>query len=164
MSGNGSPAPAGQPGRQETAAERADRNYDDLLQELRVAQTGVQILFAFLLTMAFQSRFDDIDRFERATYVVALLLCAAATAMLIGPVALHRRIFARGQKEDLVRFGALMARVGILLLFLAITASLLLVLHVVLGRTWALVLAGAAAAVFVSVWYVVPALVARRAD
>src|SRR5712691_13298888 len=85
-------------GRTETPLERWDRNYGELLQELRVAQTGVQILFAFLLTLPFSPRFGQVSRFERATYVSTLLLAAGAAALLIAPVAFHRLVFRDRQK------------------------------------------------------------------
>src|SRR5919109_4246444 len=78
--------------RGETPMQRADRAYGEILQEVRVAQTGVQILFAFLLALAFQARFAAITDFQRGVYVVTLMLCAAATALLIAPAAIHRVI------------------------------------------------------------------------
>src|SRR3712207_1749392 len=83
--------------RDESEAERLDRNYGELLQELRVTQTGVQILFAFLLTLAFTQRFPQITSFQRGTYVVTLLFSAAAAALFIAPVALHRMVFRHNQ-------------------------------------------------------------------
>src|SRR4051812_38971386 len=93
----------GNPARNETKAERLDRNLGELLQELRVAQTGVQILFAFLLTLAFQQRFTEVDRFGRAVYVVALVCALLSSGFLIAPVGYHRLAFRRAMKEDVVR-------------------------------------------------------------
>src|SRR5688572_10173985 len=93
----------------ETDSERLDRNFGDLLQELRVLQAGVQILFAFLLTLPFAARFATIDSFERIVYVVALLAAAGAAAMIIAPVAYHRVLFRRGRKPELVRSAHRMA-------------------------------------------------------
>src|SRR5436190_23792344 len=89
--------------RDETDDQKADRRYDELLQELRVAQTGVQFLFAFLLTLAFTQRFARISDAQTWLYVGTLLVTAAASALLIGPVPLHRILFARGLKPRLVR-------------------------------------------------------------
>ncbi len=85
-----SASPDAEDERGESEAERLDRNYGELLQELRVTQTGVQILFAFLLTLAFTQRFAQITSFQRGTYVVTLLFAAGAAALLIGPVSFHR--------------------------------------------------------------------------
>ena len=90
-------------GRDETAAEKADRNFGELLQELRVAQVGVQILFASLLTIVFSQRFNTISSLQRGTYVVTLLSAACSVALLVGPVAFHRIVFRHSQKDDLVR-------------------------------------------------------------
>src|SRR3954469_23685586 len=93
----------------ETPKQRWDRNFGDLLQELRVAQTGIQILFAFLLTLPFSNGFPRTTEFQRDVYVVSLLAAAAATAMIIAPVAFHQALFRRGRKPELVRFGHRMA-------------------------------------------------------
>ncbi len=93
----------------ETEKQRWQRNFADLLQELRVAQTGVQILFAFLLTLPFSAGFDDTTQFQRDVYIVALLAAAGATAMIISPVAFHRALFRQGRKPELVRFAHRMA-------------------------------------------------------
>jgi hypothetical protein len=142
----------------ETEAERADRNFGDLLQEIRVAQTGVQILFAFLLTMPLQSRFERLDDFERATFVAALLLSAGASVCLIAPVAYHRALFARRMKTQVVRAAARFAILGLGLLALAITCAVDLVLDLVLGRTPALLIAGGLAALLTLAWVVLPLL------
>lgn len=147
----------------ETVAERADRNFGDLLQELRVAQTGVQILFAFLLTMPLQSRFEELDDWERGTFIAALLLSAGATVCLIAPVAYHRALFARQMKNQVVRAASRFAILGLALLAMAITCSVNLVLDLVLGRTAALLIAGGLAAVLVLAWAVLP-LIKRYSD
>jgi hypothetical protein len=89
--------------RAEAPLQRADRNFAELLQELRVAQTGVQILFAFLLTLSFMDRFAAIDAFQRGVYVFTLVASAMTAALLIAPVAVHRLLFQRGRKRELVR-------------------------------------------------------------
>ena len=91
--------------RAEAPLQRADRNFAELLQELRVAQTGVQILFAFLLTLSFMDRFAMADAFQRGVYVFTLAASAVTVALLIAPVAVHRLLFQRGRKRELVRVG-----------------------------------------------------------
>ena len=140
----------------ETDAERADRNFGDLLQEIRVAQTGVQILFAFLLTLPLQARFEKLDDWEIGTFVAALLLSAGASACLIAPVAYHRALFARQMKDKVVKAASRFAIVGLALLALAITCSVDLVLDLVLGRTPALLIAGGLFVLLVLTWAVLP--------
>jgi hypothetical protein len=148
----------------ETVAERADRNFGDLLQELRVAQTGVQILFAFLLTMPLQSRFERLDDWERGTFVTALLLSAGATVCLIAPVAYHRALFARQMKHEVVKAASRFAILGLVLLAGAITCAVDLVLDLVLGRTPALIIAAGLAAVLLLAWAVLPLVKRSPAD
>jgi hypothetical protein len=150
--------PTGTPNvdRSETPAERDDRNFNELLQELRVSQMGVQILFAFLLTLAFQSRFARVDTLQLTIYAVTLLLCAGATAFLIAPVALHRTLFRQGRKREIVEAASTLAKWGLLLLFLAVCGAVLFIFDVVLGRGLALGLTAGVAALFLVLWYVVP--------
>jgi small-conductance mechanosensitive channel len=144
------------PQRDETEAEQADRNFNELLQELRVSQMGVQILFAFLLTLAFQERFTEVSDTQLAIYVVTLLLCAVATALLIAPVAVHRALFRKGRKRQVVETASKLAKGGLLMLFLAICGAILFILDFLLSRTLALTLTGVVAVVFLALWYVVP--------
>ena len=141
---------------QETVAERADRNFGDLLQELRVAQTGVQILFAFLLTLPLQARFEKLDDWEIGTFVAALLLSAGASICLIAPVAYHRALFARKMKHEVVKAASRFAILGLILLSMAITCAVDLVLDLVLGRTPALFIAAGLFAVLILAWAVLP--------
>ena len=145
----------------ETEAERADRNFTELLQELRVAQTGVQILFAFLLTMPFQARFSGLDTFGRAAYGTAIPSSALAAVCLIAPVAYHRILFRQQEKDWVVRRASMLANVGVGFLALAIVSALALVLDVVYSRTWSVIIAAAMAALLVTLWWGVP--LARRA-
>ena len=144
------------PDRKETEDERADRRYQELLQELRVAQTGVQFLFAFLLTLAFTRRFQQINDFQQWVYVTTLLATAVASALLIGPVPFHRILFRRGLKPRLVRGSDLMARGGLAMLLVAINGTLLLILDVVLSGVLPFVLAWVITVWFLLVWYVLP--------
>jgi hypothetical protein len=142
--------------RGETLDQLLDRNLAELLQELRVAITGVQVLFAFLLGLAFTQRFAALDSFQIAVYTVTLLSTALATVLLIAPVSFHRLVFRRRKKAALVRVADRLLMVGLGLMVLAISAGVLLILDVVLGH-WAGVLGGAlVAAVGIATWYVLP--------
>ncbi|WP_239028238.1 DUF6328 family protein [Pseudonocardia acidicola] len=151
--------------RAEGPLERADRNVVELLQEVRVAQTGVQILFAFLLSLSFTDRFGRVDPTQRAIYVVTLLLAVVTTALLVAPVAVHRMVFRRGMKEQLAVVGHRLAVLGLAGLALTLTGCILLVLDVTLGRKLAIVLAAAVALCFGVLWFVLPLpLRARRSS
>jgi hypothetical protein len=140
----------------ETPKQRWDRNFNDLLQELRVAQTGVQILFAFLLVLPFTNGFPRVTDFQRNTYVVALLTAAGATALIIAPVAFHRALFRQGRKPELVRFGHAMATGGLFFLLVSVVSAVLLITDFILARTVALVLSGITALFFVTLWVALP--------
>ena len=158
------PGDAAPDGRDETAAERADRNFGELLQELRVAQTGVQFLFAFLLTLAFTQRFEKITTAQTWLYVGTLVVTAGASALLIGPVPLHRILFRRGLKPRLVRGADAMARGGLVMLLLGINGAVLLILDVVLGGVRAFALSAIVLVFFVVVWGVIPLTARERPD
>ena len=143
--------------RGETPLQRADRAHGEILQEVRVAQTGVQILFAFLLTLASTSRFASVTHFQRSVYVVTLMLCAAAAALLIAPAAFHRMVYRRRLKHHLVRIANRLALSGLVLLLLALVSALLLILDVVIGRGPALLLAAGALGWFATWWFGLPA-------
>jgi hypothetical protein len=153
----------GAAGRNETEAQRLDRNYGELLQELRVAQVGVQILFASLLTVVFTDRFTTISSMQRGTYVLTLLAATAATALLVGPVAFHRIVFRHNQKDDLVRVSHRMALGGLACLSVALVGVVLLILEEVLGQTPALWYSAGVAGLFLLLWLVVP-LVSRTRE
>jgi sorbitol-specific phosphotransferase system component IIC len=149
-------------GRDETVAERADRNFSELLQELRVAQTGVQILFAFLVTLPFTQRFGAVTAAQKTLYLATLITAALSMACLIAPVSTHRILFARRQKPRIVQVGNRYAHAGLALLFLAVIGALFLIVDVVAGLTAAILTCGGVAVVFVYAWYVRPLLDRRR--
>jgi hypothetical protein len=151
-------------GKNEDEHERLTRNFNELLQELRVTQTGVQFLFAFLLTLAFTQRFGRITEFQLRLYVGTLMATTVASALLIGPVPMHRILFRRGLKPRLVRGADLMARGGLVMLLLAINGAVLLILDVLLAGPLAFVLSGLAIALFVLIWYVVPITARERGE
>ena len=150
--------------RGERPVERADRNMIEMLQELRVAQTGVQILFAFLLSLSFTERFARIDDFQRWTYVVTLLLTSVTTALLVAPAAIHRMLFGRGVKAVTVRIGHHLFVAGLAALTLTLVGAVLLVLDVAVGRSFALWSAGALGVVLVGLWFVLPLPLRERND
>ncbi len=139
-----------EPGRHETQEQRADRNLSELLQELRVTQTGVTVLFSLLLTVPFTQRFESLTHAQRGMYVTGLLLAALASLVLTAPVAVHRLLFAKGQKPRVVVLTNRLEIIGLLLTVLTVATTLLLVTDVVVGRAFsvsvtAVVLAGTAA-------------------
>jgi hypothetical protein len=142
--------------RQETPLQRADRAYGEILQEVRVAQTGVQILFAFLLTLAFTARFKTITPFQRDIYVTTLMLSAAATALLIAPAAFHRVVYRRRLKQHLVHAANKLALAGLVVLLLAMISALVLILDVVTGLSTAAILASGMLAWFFTWWFILP--------
>ncbi|MFI6132183.1 MULTISPECIES: DUF6328 family protein [unclassified Micromonospora] len=140
----------------ESEKQRWQRNFADLLQELRVAQTGVQILFAFLLTLPFSNGFTRTTEFQRDVYIVALLAAAAATAMIISPVAFHRALFRQGRKPELVRFAHRMATGGLFFMLIAMVSAVLLITDFVLPRPIAFVLSAVTALWFLTFWAILP--------
>jgi hypothetical protein len=142
--------------RDEAPMQRADRNFAELLQELRVVQIGVQILFAFLLTLPFMERFAGLGGLDRGVYVFTLVASALTVALLVAPVAVHRLVFQRGRKRELVRTGHRLVQAGLVCLAATILAGMLLVLDVVVGPVVACVVVGALAVVFAVLWVVLP--------
>ncbi|MFE3373283.1 DUF6328 family protein [Streptomyces sp. NPDC059173] len=143
-------------GREETQEERADRQWSELLQELRVAQTGVQILFGFLLAVVFQSRFEVLGDVDRDIYVVTVMLGSATAATLIGPVSYHRLLTGRRMKPETVIWASRMTVLGLVLLFCTMCSALLLILRVALHDATALWLVGGMALWFLACWFVFP--------
>jgi len=143
-------------GRDESDNERLDRNWNELLQELRVTQTGTQILTGFLLTLAFQPRFQDLSSFQVGIYVVLVILAALATAFGLAPVSLHRALFRQGAKRKLVAAADRLMQVTLLCVGLLITGVVLLIFDVVLGRGPAVAAAVAAAVLVVGLWVALP--------
>ncbi len=143
-------------GRDETELERADRNFAELLQELRVMQAGVQILFAFLLTVPLQARYGSLDGFQRGVLVATLLVLVAAIALLVAPVAWHRLMFRRQVKETVVIAASRLAQAGLGALGVAVACAMLLVLDLVLSRLFAVVLAAVVGGLLLVMWLVLP--------
>lgn len=138
--------------RRETPLQRLDRNWVDLLQELRVVQTGVQILTGFLVVLPFQSRFEQLTALQTTIYLVTLCLAVLAMGFLIAPVSLHRLLFRRHARQATVDIAHRLALVGITLLAASIVGVVLLIFDVVLGGPAGLVAASCAALVLVVLW------------
>jgi hypothetical protein len=150
--------------RDETEAQRLDRNWSSLLQELRVSQTGVQLLTGFLLTLPFQQRFTQLDGTMRATYLVTVACSLGATVLLVAPVGMHRVLFRRHRLDALVSASHACALAGLILLGVALVGVALVIFNTVVGRTGAWIAGGATLAAFVTFWFLVPLPLRRRSD
>jgi hypothetical protein len=157
---------SGQPDydRSESRAHQLDRNWAELIQELRVIGTGIQILFAFLLSIAFQARFAQTTGYERDEYLATLLASGLATGLLIAPVALHRFLFQYRVKDELVTLTNRLAIGGLVALSVAMVGAILLVGQWVAGPVFGSVCAGGAAIFFGGTWFAVPAWLRRQAQ
>ncbi|GGJ27455.1 DUF6328 family protein [Streptomyces brasiliensis] len=149
-------------GRDETAEERADRMWVELIQEVRVAQTGVQILFGFLLTVVFTPAFARLAHTDRVIYIVTVVLGAAATGALIGPVSLHRLVSGRRVKPQAVSLASRLTFVGLVLLLATMTSSLLLVLRVATQADYVLLLVAVVVLWYLLCWFGWPLWVRHR--
>jgi hypothetical protein len=145
-------------GRNETPQERADRNLSELLQELRVALPGVQVLFAFLLTVPFTQKFGSLSDFEKDLYFGVLLSTAVASMFLISPSIWHRILFRHQDKEYLVILSNRFALIGLAFLALAISGAVLLIAHVVFASAAAIASTAAIGGMLIALWYVGPLL------
>jgi hypothetical protein len=142
--------------RGETPLERLDRNWADLLQELRVVQTGVQLLTGFLLTLPFQARVAQLHQFEQNIYLTTVGLAIASTGFLIAPVLIHRVLFRRHAREILVAAAHRLALAGTVLLGSAIVGVVLLLFDVVRGRALGIVAAATTLGLLIALWLALP--------
>ena len=147
----------------ETYSERLTRNLNELLQELRVTQTGVQVLTGFLLTLPFTNRFSSLDQVQRFSYLGVLTGAVIATGLIIAPVAFHRVLFRHGQRPWLVEAANLAARAGLAALGLTTSGMIWLVFDLVVDRTVAGIAGVVSLLFFTLLWGVVP-LWAPRTD
>ena len=152
---NGEPEPSDDE-RDESPAQRLDRNWSELLQELRVTQTGIQILSGFLLTLPFQARFADLSPALLAVFLTAVVLGTLTTGLIVAPVTAHRLLFRRHAKDVLVMASDRMAKAGLVLLALTVVMVVTLVFGFVLDLTVGLVAGGVALLTFAVLWWVVP--------
>ena len=153
---------AGEDGRDETRAERIDRELMELLNELRVALPGVQFLFAFLLVVPFQQATERATDFQRDVYFVTLVAAVVATALLISPAAQHRALFRQHDKEDLLRRSNRNAFLGLVVLAIAIVSAVVLVVDFLFALPQALVTGGVVAALLGWLWIGSPAVQRAR--
>jgi Family of unknown function (DUF6328) len=147
-------------GRNETQLERCDRNLVELLQEVRVVQTGVQVLFAFLLMAPLTPGFRNLDSLQRAEYFVTLALAGGAAVLLIAPTAYHRILFRLGDKDYVVRVSNRLTTAGLAVVGMSMVGAMLFVTGVLFGQTAALVAGAVAGGTVLTLWGVLP--VARR--
>jgi hypothetical protein len=148
-------------GRRETAEERNDRLFSDILQELRVMQTGAQLTAGFLLTLPFQSQFDRLDDFGRQVFIALVILAALVTAIVLTPVAIHRRLTGRHVKDRLVRASHWFVKAALACMSLLLSGMLLLILDVVAGRVYGLVAGVGLFAVLTILLVIVPEVLSR---
>jgi len=149
-------------GRNETEVERLDRNWNEILQELRVTQTGTQILTGFLLTLAFQQRFEDLDTFQVDVYLVLVVLATLATALALAPVSLHRALFRQNAKARIVRMANRIVKTTLVVVAIVLAGTVLLIFDVVLDRTAGLVAGGVAIVLIGFGWLSLPAFARPR--
>jgi Family of unknown function (DUF6328) len=143
-------------GRNETEEERLDRKWGDLLQELRVMQTGAQLTAGFLLTLPFTTKFPSLDDFQTGLYLVLVVVAALTTATVITPVAVHRRISGQHVKERLVETAHRLVGIGLCLLAVLVTGIVVLIFDVVVDRPVAFVVGAAVAAILAGLLVALP--------
>ena len=148
--------------RNETDTERYDRNMNELLQELRVALPGVQVLFAFLLAVPYAPRFEDVSGFQKHVYFFTLLCSAVASAFFIAPTAYHRLNFRRGDKRHIVEVASRFTILGLVALFVAMLGAVVMVTDFLFGGETMVVTALGVFAVFTTLWFVLPLLRRRH--
>ncbi|MFC5434485.1 DUF6328 family protein [Microbacterium suwonense] len=148
----------------ETPSERADRNWNELMQELRVMQTGTQILTGFLLAVAFQPRFEHLDDVQRTLYIVLVLLAATATVLALTPVGLHRMLFHQHRKVDLVRMANRLVKANLVVIGAVTVGVVALILDVTVDRPVAIVAVCLGVVVILLLWVALPRHLRRDAD
>ncbi|GAA0531166.1 hypothetical protein GCM10011581_27970 [Saccharopolyspora subtropica] len=141
---------------------RLTRNLNELLQELRVAQAGVQILFAFLLSVAFTERFTQAGASVHVLHLVTVLLATTSAALLIAPAAWHRVLFRQRRRAEIIRVANACAIGGLALLAAAMSGTVLLIAQVVAGTTWGVVLGAVSGLLFALLWFLLPLRARRR--
>lgn len=162
-SGPASAQPGGG-GRTETPNERYDRNWGELLQELRVLQTGTQILTGFLLAIAFQSGFPQLSEGQRVMYLVLVVLSGVSAVLALAPVSLHRFLFRHHAKAQLVGFGHIVLITALATVSLLLVGVVAFVFDVVVGAHAAWIAGGALGVLIVVAWLVVPILARRDGE
>jgi Family of unknown function (DUF6328) len=149
-------------GRDETEAERLDRNWTEILQELRVIQTGTQILTGFLLTIAFQTRFSQLDELQTRIYLALVVVAALTTALGLAPVSLHRTLFRMKAKAIIVTVANRILKITLAAVAVLLSGTILLIFDVVVGRTAGFIAGGTALLLITATWLILPIGVRRR--
>lgn len=144
------------------AQDKLDRNWNEILQELRVIQTGTQILTGFLLTLAFQQRFGELTQEQVDIYLVLVGLAVVTTAMGLAPVSLHRALFRQGAKDNIVRIGNNILKATLVGVALVLTGTVLLIFDVVIGTAAGIIAAAVTLLVTILIWLIVPSLAHPR--
>jgi cation transport ATPase len=145
--------PAEEADRSEEEQERLNRQMTELLNELRVAMPGVQVLFAFLLAVPFQQRFESVSAFQRDVYLVTLLAAATATAFLVAPSAYHRIAFQQHEKERIIQMGTRWFVCGLVALAVAMSCAVLLVTDLLFTTTTVVIVVAGVASLFGWLWF-----------
>lgn len=149
---------SGDRGRTESSVERADRNWNEILQELRVTQTGTQIITGFLLAVAFQPRFTELDAYQLTMYLILVSFAGLATILGLAPVSLHRAYFGRGQKARIVRVGGRLLVADLVVVAALASGVTSLIFDFTVSRVAGFVALGIGAVVVLVLWGVVPRL------
>jgi hypothetical protein len=149
-------------GRDETAAERLDRNWSEILQELRVIQTGTQVLTGFLLTLVFQQRFVSLDAYQVATYLTLVVIAGIATCLALAPVALHRTLFRHQARGQLVLIANRLLKATLLAVGITLAGNVMLVFDIVVGRPEGIVAGALSFLLVVLAWIALPFGVRRK--
>ncbi|MCX4539498.1 DUF6328 family protein [Streptomyces sp. NBC_01565] len=149
-------------GRDESPQERADRQWQELVQEIRVAQTGVQILFGFLLTVAFTTEFQQLGQTDKTIYIITVILGSLATGALIAPVVFHRLVSGRRIKPQAVVWASRLTFAGIMLLLATLTTALFLILRVTTHNALVPWLVAGVLVWYLLCWFVLPLWVRSR--
>jgi hypothetical protein len=148
-------------GRTETANERLDRNWNSLLQELRVTQTGTQIIGGFLLAVAFQTRFTELDRYQVTLYLTLVCVTALTTALGLGPVILHRLLFRQQAMAQIVQVGSVLVRVTLVGVAVVVSGTVVFIFDVASGRTAGLIAAAVVLLLIGLNWLILARAVSR---
>lgn len=153
---------SGDDGRDESPAERLDRNWGDILQELRVIQTGTQILTGFLLTIAFAQRFEDLVDYQVALYLGLVVTAAIATVLGLAPVALHRWLWGRHLKKEVVVTADVLLKLTLVAVALTLAGTVLLIFDLVVNLTIGIIVAAVALLAAAAFWVMLPVWTGRR--
>jgi cation transport ATPase len=158
------PEPVGYTRATEDARKQLDRHWTELMQEIRLAQTGTQILFAFLLAIAFQPRLQEADKFTHDVYLGTLITSAMAVGLFLAPISFHRIVFQQNLRDRLVPITHNLATAALVLLVISMCGGILLAVDAVLSRSAAFVVMTIVLIWFVAFWYALPAWVRRSAN